>query len=146
MRLPIWRGSLKTVVHAILSPCAVYLHLYMYKCGCTYQGDPQSVQLSNATTTTEPIMQHNSIHKMSVLSPRALSPFIHVNLPGLWRHLFLVSCSCQELLPLTLSCCRRQWQTGWRCCAANSPTLASGISPTSRQFWGSSHSMAGFPA
>ena len=29
-------GYLKTVEHAILSPYAVYLHLYMYRCGCTY--------------------------------------------------------------------------------------------------------------
>ena len=36
VRLPTWRGSLKTVAHATLSPCGLYLHLYMYRCGCTY--------------------------------------------------------------------------------------------------------------
>ena len=30
-------GSLKTVAHAIFSPHAVYLYLYMYRCGCTYR-------------------------------------------------------------------------------------------------------------
>ena len=29
-------GSLKTVAHAILSPYGLYLHLYVYGCGCTY--------------------------------------------------------------------------------------------------------------
>ena len=30
-------GYLKMVAHAILSPYAVYLHLFMYKFGCTYR-------------------------------------------------------------------------------------------------------------
>ena len=35
-------GYLKTVAHAILSPYAAYLHLYMYRCGCVHiPGDPQ---------------------------------------------------------------------------------------------------------
>ena len=30
-------GYLKTVAHAIFSHDAVYLYLYMYRCGCTYR-------------------------------------------------------------------------------------------------------------
>ena len=42
---------LKTVTHAILSPCAVYLYLYIYvQVRVHIPGDPQSVQLRNATT------------------------------------------------------------------------------------------------
>ena len=44
-------GSLETVAHAILSPYAVYLYLYMYRCVCTYWVTLKSVQLRNATTT-----------------------------------------------------------------------------------------------
>ena len=29
-------GSLKTVAHAILSPCGLCMYLYMYGCGCTH--------------------------------------------------------------------------------------------------------------
>ena len=51
--------SLKTVVHAILSTYAMYLHLYMYSnihiIIIIILGDPHSVPLRNATTiaTTE---------------------------------------------------------------------------------------------
>ena len=45
-------GYLKTVAHAILSFDAVYLHLCMYRCGCTYRVT-LSVQLRNATTVTD---------------------------------------------------------------------------------------------
>ena len=62
---------MKTVAHAILSSYAVYLHLYMYRCGCTYRGDPQSVQLRNATTTTRIctifFVGHSLINKYSCL-------------------------------------------------------------------------------
>ena len=30
-------GVIEHVAHGILSPQAVYLHLYMYRCGCTYR-------------------------------------------------------------------------------------------------------------
>ena len=37
MRLPTWRGNSKrSVAHAILSHYAVYLYLYMYRCGRTH--------------------------------------------------------------------------------------------------------------
>ena len=44
-------GSLKTLVHAILSPCGLCLYLYMCRCGSTYRVTLKSVQLRNATTT-----------------------------------------------------------------------------------------------
>ena len=28
---------MKTVAHAILSPYAMYMHVYMYRCGCIYR-------------------------------------------------------------------------------------------------------------
>ena len=37
VRLPTWRVQLKMVAHAVLSPYAVYLLLYMYRCGCAYR-------------------------------------------------------------------------------------------------------------
>ena len=40
---------MKTAAHAVLSPYAVYLYLYMYRCGCTYRVT-LSVQLRNTTT------------------------------------------------------------------------------------------------
>ena len=39
---------MKTVAHAILSPCGLYL--YMYGCGYTYWVTLKSIQLRNATT------------------------------------------------------------------------------------------------
>ena len=48
--LPSWQGSLKTVAHATLSPCGLYLCLYRYRCGCTYCVALKSVQLMSTTT------------------------------------------------------------------------------------------------
>ena len=55
MRLPSWRGSLKMVTHAILSPYGLNLNSYIYIWVWVHiLGDPQSqcVQLRNATTIT----------------------------------------------------------------------------------------------
>ena len=61
---------MKTATHAILSPYAVYLHVYMYKVWGHLPGDPQSVQLRNATT---------------ILSPYAM--YLHVYMYKVWVHL-----------------------------------------------------------
>ena len=44
-----WWGSLKTVAHAILSAYVLLVHVQVW---VHILGDPQSVQLWNATTTT----------------------------------------------------------------------------------------------
>ena len=45
----------KTVAHAILSPYAVYMYLVQVQLSVHIPGDPESVQLRNATTSTRAI-------------------------------------------------------------------------------------------
>ena len=84
-------GSFKMAAHAILSPYVVHLYLYMYRCVWEHiPGNPQSVQLRNASTTT------------TALFPRGLS----------WIELFL----CVAHLGSLLSGMYRSWAALWILC------------------------------